>query len=67
MGGEREVVDRQITDQRLDVGVVLTMLATRLCDGGDVCDESVEIVAYTVGFVVEKLQLSGISNVGEIR
>jgi hypothetical protein len=42
VGGEREMLDWQVTDQRLDVGVVLTMLALRLRDGRDIRDESVE-------------------------
>ena len=67
MRNEGEVIDRQITNQRLDIGVVLTVLAARLCDGGNVCDESAEIIAYTVGFAVEKSQLSDISDVGKIR
>lgn len=67
MCGEREVVNRQATDQRLDISVVLTVLATGLRDGCDVSNESIGIVAYTVGFAVEKPQPSSVGDVGEIR
>ena len=44
------MVDRQVTDQRLDVSVVCGVLAARLRDDRDIRDESIEIVAYPFTF-----------------
>lgn len=54
MRGEREVVNREATDQRLDVSVVCCTLALWLRDGGDIRNEPIEIVACPVEFDVEK-------------
>lgn len=43
MRGERPLVDRQATDQRLDIIVACSVLAPRSRDSDDVCDEAVEI------------------------
>jgi uncharacterized membrane protein len=53
MRNEREMTNWQARDQRLGIGVVLAMLAPRLRDSGDICNEAVEIVVQSFGFGVE--------------
>jgi hypothetical protein len=55
--GEREVIDRQLTDQRLDVSVVRRVLALCLRDGRDVRDETVESSAAPFRFDMEQVRL----------
>lgn len=58
-----------MTDQRFDVRVVRGTLALRLRGGGDIRDESVEIVTYPFGLDIEKARPSVVIGgaVGESR
>lgn len=58
MCSECEVVNREATDQQLDVAVVLATLAARLRDGSDISDKSIEISTLPFRLAIEKAGLS---------
>ncbi len=65
MRGERTAINRQTTDQRLDIRVVRSTLALRLRDGGDLRDQSIKIVVYLFGIGIKKAGL-GVAVGGDV-